>query len=115
MKQLWLTIVLLIGSTLMIVACNDSSGGSSRLSKTQRQVRMSNTDLENAVLVKLRTDAQLVEETRLSVRADVNKNQVTLSGTVATDDARSKAIDLARTARAGLAVDNQIEVKPAIG
>jgi len=113
MKQLWLTIVLIV-SMLVSVACNDSGGGSSTLSKTQRQMRMLNTDLEHAVLAKLRSDAQLVEETRLSVRAEVNKNLVTLSGTVASDDARTKAIGLAKSARAGLTVHNQIEVRPVV-
>jgi len=114
MKPLWLTIVL-IGLTLVIVACNDSGGIGLSLSKTHHQVKISNSDLEDAVLAKLRSDAQLVEETRLSVRADVNKNLVILAGTVASDDARTKAIGLAKSARAGLTVDSQIEVRPVVG
>jgi len=114
MKQLWLTILLIV-STLVIVACNDSGGIGLSLSKTHRQVKLSNSDLEHAVLAKLRSDAQLVEETRLSVRADVNKNLVTLSGTMASDAARTKAVGLAKSARAGLTVDNQIDVRPVVG
>jgi osmotically-inducible protein OsmY len=114
MKQLGLTIVLIV-STLVTVACNDSGGIGLSLSKAYRQVKLSNSDLEDAVLAKLRSDAQLVEETRLAVRADVNKNLVTLSGIVASDEARTKAIGLAKSARAGLTVDNQIEVRPVVG
>jgi len=113
MKQLWLTIALM-GSTLLIVACNDSGGSGLSLSQPPHQV-LSDSDLERAILAKLRSDAQLVEETQLSVRADVNKNLVTLSGTVASDDARTKAIGLAKSARTGLTVDNQIEVRPVVG
>lgn len=113
MKQLYLTITLIF-STLMIVACNDSGGIGLSLSKTHRQV-MSNSDVEHAIFAKLRNDAQLVEETQLSVKADVNKNLVILAGTVASEDARTKAIGLAKSAQAGLTVHNQIEIRPVVG
>ena len=112
MKKRWLTI-LLIGATLGTVACNDSGGIA--LSKAYRQMKISNNDLEHAVLAKLRSDAQLVEETRLSVSADASKNLIILSGIVSSDEARTKAIGLAKGARAGLTVDNQIEVRPVVG
>jgi osmotically-inducible protein OsmY len=72
---------------------------------------MSDSDLEHAVRAQLANDAQL-KEADLSVIAIAERNEVTLSGTVRTHAAREKAIELAKSAKPGVAVNDKIDVKP---
>jgi osmotically-inducible protein OsmY len=72
---------------------------------------MSDSDLENAVRAKLANDVQL-READVSVKADSARNEITLSGTVRTRAAREKAIELAKSAKPGVAVNDKIDVKP---
>jgi osmotically-inducible protein OsmY len=46
------------------------------------------------------------------VKADSARNEITLSGTVRTRAAREKAIELAKSAKPGVAVNDKIEVRP---
>jgi osmotically-inducible protein OsmY len=72
---------------------------------------MRDSDLENAIRTKLENDPQL-KSADVSVNADAVRNEVTLSGTVRTRVAREKAIELAKSAKPGVAVNDKIEVKP---
>jgi osmotically-inducible protein OsmY len=72
---------------------------------------MSGSELEEAVKAKLQSDEQL-RNASIKVSADAERNAVTLSGTVASEDARSKAVELAKSAHSGVTVNDQIEVKP---
>jgi osmotically-inducible protein OsmY len=69
------------------------------------------SDLEKAVRAKLETDAQL-KEADISVIAIGERNEITLSGTVRSRAAVEKAIELAKSAKPGVLVNNQINVKP---
>ena len=73
---------------------------------------MSDGDLEKAIRAKLESDVQL-KDAKLDVDADVDKNEVTLSGTVQSQDMRAKAVDLAKSAQAGITVNDKIDVRPA--
>jgi osmotically-inducible protein OsmY len=73
--------------------------------------KLSDSDLEKAVRAKLENDAQL-KEAGLSVNAYAEINEVTLSGTVRTHAAREKAIELAKSAKPGVLVNDKIDVKP---
>ena len=70
-----------------------------------------NAKLEKAVKSVLAGDEE-VRRANLSVRADVTKNEVTLSGTVDSEAVRSRAVVLAKTAHVGVAVNDQVTVKP---
>jgi osmotically-inducible protein OsmY len=59
----------------------------------------------------LQSDEQL-RNAPIKVSADVEKNAVTLSGTVASEEARNRALELAKSAHSGITVNDQIEVKP---
>jgi osmotically-inducible protein OsmY len=72
---------------------------------------MRDSDLENAVRTKLENDPQL-KSADVSVNADAVRNEVTLSGTVRTRAARKKAIELAKSAKPGVLVNDKINVKP---
>jgi osmotically-inducible protein OsmY len=54
-----------------------------------------------------------LKDAKLDVDADVDKNEVTLSGTVRSQDMRAKAVDLAKSVQAGITVNDKIDVKPA--
>jgi osmotically-inducible protein OsmY len=79
---------------------------------TKTESKMSDSDLEKAVRTKLEGDTQL-KTANLSVDANADKNEVTLSGTVRSQDVREKAIELAKTVQPGLTVNDKIDVKPA--
>ena len=73
---------------------------------------ISSSDLENAVKAKLQSDDQL-RTASINVNADADKKEVTLSGTVPSEELHSRAIDLAKSAQAGVNVNDKIDVKPA--
>lgn len=70
-----------------------------------------NAKLEKAIKTMFARDEQ-VRKADLSVRADVTKNEVTLSGTVESEAVRSKAVELAKTAHVGVFVNDKMTVKP---
>jgi BON domain len=70
-----------------------------------------NAKVEKAVKAMFDTDER-VKTANISVNADVTKNEVTLSGTVDSEAIRSKAVELAKSAHAGVIVNDKINVKP---
>jgi osmotically-inducible protein OsmY len=70
-----------------------------------------NAKLEEAIRTMFERDEQ-VRRARLSVRADVTKNEVTLSGTVKSEAVRARAVELAKTAHVGVVVNDRMTVKP---
>jgi osmotically-inducible protein OsmY len=68
--------------------------------------------LEQAVRAGLAADQQL-RSVDLQVKADVTKNQVTLSGVVGSEALKQRAGEIAKEAHAGVLVENQIQVKRA--
>ncbi len=75
------------------------------------KAKMSNSDLENAIKTKFDADPQLKADD-LSVSADADRNEVTLSGTVETQALRMRAVELAKSAHAGLVITDKVDVKP---
>ena len=69
-----------------------------------------NAKLEKAV--KSMFAKEQVGRADLTVRADVTKNEVTLSGTVESEAVRSRAIELAKTAHVGVLVNDKMTVMP---
>ena len=49
----------------------------------------------------------------MDVDANADKNEVTISGTVRSQDARTKAIELTQNVQPGLTINAKIDVKPA--
>ena len=79
-------------------------------SNKRTETKMSNSDLEEAVKAKLRMEEQL-RTANLDVDANADKNEVTISGTVQSQQQRNTAIQLAKSA--GVTVNDKIDVKPA--
>lgn len=69
-----------------------------------------NNELEDSIRASLTRDAQL-RSAPISVSADVTRNQATLSGTVASESLRRKAVELAKSAQAGVIVLENLRVK----
>jgi len=72
---------------------------------------MTDSDLERAIKTQISTDPQ-VPANEISVSANADKNEATLSGTVATESARTRIVTLAKASRPGLLVTDKIDVKP---
>jgi len=69
------------------------------------------SDIENAIKANL-ASVPAIRDSNLSVAASAAKNEVTLSGTVPTEELRLKAIQLTKSARPDLLVTDKINVKP---
>jgi osmotically-inducible protein OsmY len=85
------------------------SGCSTNNPKTSA-VAFSDSDLERLVKAKLSTDADVARA--ISVDANADKNEVKLTGTVPSETLRTKAVDLAKSAKQGLIITDKIDVKP---
>jgi len=99
---------LTIGTLAMVTgltACD------SKPREPQTPPKMTNDDLDRSVTAKINSDAVLARY-RLDGDADADKNAVTLTGSVPTQSLRMKAVDAAKTANAGLAITDKIDVKP---
>jgi osmotically-inducible protein OsmY len=110
----WLTPIVL-SSVLILPGCDkgkDQPTPTSESAPSTATTKMSDSDLEKSIRAKLESD-DAVKQANLSVKVDVNDNKATLSGTVVSQDLRSKAIDLAKSAQPGLIVEDKIDVKPA--
>jgi hyperosmotically inducible protein len=76
-----------------------------------RRTALTDKDLDGAVSAKLHEDPQL-SAYDLDVKANADKNQVTLSGNVPSETLRLRAVDLAKQTHSGLVVTDKIDVKP---
>ena len=109
---IWL-VPLLFGLNIIFASCDEPSRQPPANQTTSSpSMAMSDSDLEKAVRAKLESEPQL-KDVKLDVDANADKNEVTLSGTVRSQDLRSKAVELAKSAHAGLNVNDKIDVKPA--
>ena len=94
-----------LAMVMALAACN------SKPPEPQAVPKMSNDELDRSVTAKINSDPALVAY-KLHVDADVDKNAVTISGTVPTEGLRMKAVDAVKTAHAGLVITDKIDVKP---
>jgi hypothetical protein len=110
-------IVLALGGVGALLACRTSrSAGfteaqAASLPTGPGSPSAANAKLEQAVKSMFKSDEH-VRNANLGVRADITKNQVTLSGTVESQAVRSRAIELAKIAHAGVIVNDQIIIMP---
>jgi osmotically-inducible protein OsmY len=114
-RFIWL-ILLLFGLNIVFAGCNESgrqpgTRTAPSPSTAPSTARLSDSELQKAVRAKLETDAQ-IKEADISVIAIGERNEITLSGTVRTHAAREKAIELAKSAKPGVLVNDKIDVKP---
>lgn len=104
-----------VSGLLAFTACGNSDEEKALAQETKKPLgigstKKANAELEEAVRAKLDSDPQL-KGSQIAVSADVTRNQVTLSGTVPSEALRAKAVELAKSAQAGVVVSNKISVK----
>jgi len=92
-----------------LVGCTNTNNTTAN--NTGTNPKLSNSDLEQAVKNQLASD-QRTQNEKINVSADADKNQVTLSGTVYSETARTDAINTAKAAHPGVDVVDKIDVKP---
>ena len=109
-KSIWL-IPLLFVLNVLFIGCDEPNRQPTGQT-TSSASKISDSDLEQAIRAKFESDAQL-KDAKLDVDADVDKNEVTISGTVRSQDMRTKAVELTKSVQAGLTVNDKIDVKPA--
>jgi len=70
---------------------------------------MTSSEMENAISNRFVVDPALKD---VKVSADAEKNEVTLSGSVETQDQRNRALDAVRSVNTATLVTDKIDVKP---
>lgn len=100
----------LLSAGLSLSGCASADSKVAPSSPTPK-AQITNSELETNIKAKFQTDAQL-SAANLSVDANVDRNEITLSGTVGSESLRAKAVELAKSAHAGLIVTTKIDVKP---
>src|SRR5687767_56008 len=108
MRKLFLTSFVVMALGLALAACSpaDPAGSTSKPANST-----ADSELENKIKSAFDSEAQL-KAAELSVSADAEKNEATISGVVGTQSLRTKAINLAKKASPGLILNDKIEVKP---
>src|SRR5205085_6862043 len=108
-KLLWISLlILIIGAGFTACA---KRGTEETTTASPTPAKMTDSQLEDSIKAKLNTDAQL-KAADLSVSANVDRNDATLSGTVESEALRTRAVELAKSAHSGLMVTDKIDVKP---
>ncbi len=109
MKKHLAAFALLLAVGFAPAGCNMPNGDTSKTG--DGKARMTDSELETVILAKLTRDTSL-GGVKLDVDADADRNEVTLSGTVESQAQRTRALEIARNAHAGLVITDKIVVKP---
>ncbi len=107
MKRPNLILLVLMGLGILLAGCSQTN----KSRGTTGTARMTNSDLEDSIKAKLNSDPDL-RTADLKVSADTDNNEVKITGTVASESLRNRAIDMVRSAHAGLVVTDKIDVEP---
>ena len=100
----------LLGASAFLNGCSPA-GSPQAASNSTPPAQLSNATLEEKIKTNLNADAQL-KAANLDVKANVDRNEVTLSGTVESATVKTKAVESAKSAQAGLSVTSKIDVDP---
>ena len=79
--------------------------------KAAEAPKMTDGDFERAITASINSDPAIAPY-NISVSAEVEKNTATLKGTVPTEAARMRVVELAKSGRANLVITDKIDVKP---
>lgn len=98
------TTTLSIAAILVLGACSTDP-------KPSAEVRVTNSDVEKALKARIANEPRLAS-LRIDVDADVDKNEITLKGTVPSESQRTQIVEMAKASRPGARVVDKIDVKP---
>jgi len=108
MRKLFLASFVVMAFGLILTACAPSEPIDGTSKST---TKMTDSELESRIKAKFDSDAQL-KAADLSISADADKNEATISGAVGTQALRMRAVNLAKEASPGLVLTDKIDVKP---
>jgi hyperosmotically inducible periplasmic protein len=108
MRKLFLASFVVMALGLVLTACGPAEPVDSTSKPT---TKLADSELADKIKAKFDSDARL-KAADLSVSADADKNEASISGVVGTQSLRTKAVNLAKEASPGLILDDKIEVKP---
>ena len=108
MRKVFLASFVVMAFAMILTACGPSEPIDGASKST---TKMTDSELENKIKAKFDSDAQL-RAADLSVSADADKNEATISGAVGTQAMRMRAVYLAKEASPGLVLTDKIDVKP---
>jgi len=102
--------VLMSSAVVGILALSGAFSGCSTNSPKTSAAGFSDSDLERMVKAKLSADPDVSKAVNVDANAD--KSEVKLTGTVSSEALRTRAVDLAKSAKDGLIITDKIDVKP---
>jgi len=109
MRKLFWASFVVMAFGLILTACAPAEPSDPMNNKPT--TKMTDSELENKIKAKLDSDAQL-KAARLSISANADKNEATISGSVGAQALRTRAVNLAREASPGLILTDKIDVTP---
>jgi osmotically-inducible protein OsmY len=110
MRRLFSATLVIALSVFLMTAC-DTYNDNASTKGSETTAKMTDSELENAIESKIKSDSQL-NAAGIDVSANADRNEVTLSGTVESQDLRMKAVNLAKSVRSDLVITDKIDVKP---
>jgi osmotically-inducible protein OsmY len=97
--------------SILLTGCTQTNDRGKAEDSATAGDRLTDDSLRDVVKARLQSDAN-VRKLNLDVAADAEHRAVELQGLAYTEAQRSRAVELARSARADIAVQDKIEVKP---
>jgi osmotically-inducible protein OsmY len=107
-KALCVSMILLVAGSLC-AACTQTK---ERDIATETKSKITDSDLEARIKARFNANPELAAA-NLDVDANVDRGEVTLSGTLASQVLRAEAVDAAKSTYPGIVVNDKIDVKPA--
>jgi hyperosmotically inducible protein len=98
-------------SMLLTTGCTTTDDRGNEEDSATAGDQLTDESLRDVVKARLQSDAN-VRKLNLDVAADAEHRAVELQGLAYTQEQRTRAVELARSARADIAVQDKIEVKP---
>jgi len=108
MRKLFLASFVVVAFGLILIACAPAEPTDTT---NKPAAKSADSELENKIKAKFESDP-LLKSADLSVSADADKNEATISGVVGKESLRIKAVDLAKETSPGLVLTDKIDVKP---
>jgi osmotically-inducible protein OsmY len=102
-------LVIALSAFLMTACENYNESASTKGGETK--AKMTDSELENAIESKIKSESQL-SSAGIDVSANADRNEVTLSGTVETQELRTKAVNLVKSVNSDLIITDKIDVRP---
>jgi osmotically-inducible protein OsmY len=100
-------LTLLAVSLLVFSGC----GRTTETTDSPEALPLTDSDLSDSIKARINSDAAL-RAANLDVDANASENRATISGTVATEALRTRAVELAHSAKQGMILDVKVDVRP---